>query len=113
MRRLIPVLLSLVLALSLGGQGAARLAATGSTIVLCTGDGAVTVTLGPGGAPVSGHPHCPDCLPLAAINAPSAATPAPPARRAIRIAHAAGHGSISPPPPRHPPARAPPLVPVA
>jgi hypothetical protein len=78
MRGLIPVLLSLLLGLSTFGHGAVRLSvAAGTPVVLCTDEGAVSVTLDRNGNPQPAtHHHCPDCLPLIALDATPATAPA-------------------------------------
>lgn len=109
MRHLIPVLLALMLGLAMVGQGAVRSAPTGGTqVVLCTGDGAVAVTLGPDGAPVTPvHHHCPDCLPLLLHDSRPSAKPVALARTATRIARDPGQRKHPARFPFHPPARAP------
>lgn len=115
MRSLVSFLLALLLGLSAAGHGALRLSASGGTqVVLCTGDGAVSVTLGPDGTPLSGPAHhCPDCLPLAALAPAPFAPPTAAQGKASRIAPALRQAATVAPVPRHPPARAPPTRPVA
>lgn len=105
--RALSLVLALILAL-VSQQTAALRAVPGLTITLCTGEGAVTVTLDASGKPVVPGPHCPACLP--ALSPPPAAAPVLIAR-ALRPAPPAPPVPLAPGTPRRPlpPARAPPL----
>lgn len=114
MQRLVPFLLALILGLSAAGHGAVRLSvAAGTPVVLCTDDGAVTVTLDRNGNPQPAtHHHCPDCLPLLATDATTATPLVAPQRLAAPLpslaARSASFARLLP----QLPARGPPTVPV-
>lgn len=85
--RLLALLLAFVLGLSAVGAGHARgHAQTAGAIVICTGEGAVTVLVDAEGRPVERKVLCPDCvLSLLAIGGGSPeALPAPVPRLAPR-----------------------------
>lgn len=82
--RLLPVLLSVLIGLTSLTLGHARgQARMGETVVLCTGSGAVVVTLDAEGNPTGPAHICPD-MALALMAGVAAASPALPDARLVR-----------------------------